>query len=314
MREVEFIAQLRALVQDPVAGLDPEAKAALLAGAAEHLRSASTLPGCEIVPFVPGRRPVDEAAHPWLGSSDQAALILAEDDERDNVAYVLLDVTRGDAAHPELDVTLSFVGIDGSLDGAPIPGWDRRPLRPEAFAPGEVARLRETVLGDATRLALAIAPRRDLLPGESWSWSQLDARTRAGATDGADPFTFGHLFAQRLRVEVRLLDDGQAVGASAGSLFACDLRRMGSLYRRLLERLVAPDVARQAAAARAADPGAAFHPWYPVLLIGADKADLYGRALPATSSTSAATSPIPAGCCASGCTSSCSRASASWRP
>ena len=49
---------------------------------------------------------------------------------------------------------------------------------------------------------------------------------------------------------------------------------MGSLYERIVERLVKPDTARQA-------PGLshAYHPWFPVLLIGAHKAELYTRAL-----------------------------------
>ena len=50
--------------------------------------------------------------------------------------------------------------------------------------------------------------------------------------------------------------------------------RSGSLYERIVERLVKPDTARQA-------PGLshAYHPWFPVLLIGAHKAELYTRAL-----------------------------------
>ena len=49
---------------------------------------------------------------------------------------------------------------------------------------------------------------------------------------------------------------------------------MGSLYERIVERLVKPDTERQA-------PGLshAYHPWFPVLLIGAHKAELYTRAL-----------------------------------
>src|SRR5438105_2165751 len=41
----------------------------------------------------------------------------------------------------------------------------------------------------------------------------------------------------------------------------------------------ASDAARQAEEARVPDPGVAFHPWYPVLEIGHDKAVLYSRAL-----------------------------------
>ena len=53
----------------------------------------------------------------------------------------------------------------------------------------------------------------------------------------------------------------------------------GLLDERLVERLVAPDTTRQASACGVPDPGAAFHPWYPVLEIGGNKAELYKRAL-----------------------------------
>jgi CRP-like cAMP-binding protein len=279
MREVEFIAALRALVESEVSGLDADGKAAMLVDAGRRLTSGSVPAGCRVVPFVPGRRPVDEASHPWLGSSDQAALILDDEPGRENKAYVLVDVTRGDAQRIELDVSLFFAGPNNEIESDPIPGWDRRPLRPTAFSARHACELREVEIAGSARLALAISPSRDLAPGRGWSWEQLDARVRAGATDGADPYTFGHLFAQQLRVELRLRDGEHAIGAAQGSLFVCDARRLGSLYDRLRERLIGPDVTRQAAAARIADPGHAFHPWYPVLLIGGDKAALYGRAL-----------------------------------
>jgi hypothetical protein len=100
---------------------------------------------------------------------------------------------------------------------------------------------------------LKLTPARDLLPA---------------VIDGEDPFTFGHLFSQRIRVELRAGGE-----YAAHQLLVCDLRRCGSLYARLLERLVAPDAARQGID----DP--AFHPWFPVLTIGSDKAALYTRAL-----------------------------------
>ncbi len=236
MREVEFIAALEALTRAPVGGLDAAGKAALLVAAGERLTAGAEPSACAIVPFVPGRRPTDEAAHPWLGSSDQAALILEHDPPGGNQAYLLLDVTRGDAAKPQLDVTLSFAGIDGSIESEPLPGWDRRPLAPVAFGPPGGPRLVDAAIDGSARLALAISPRRDLVG------------------DGDDPFTFANLFAQQVRVELRLCDDGRPVAAARGSLLVCDARRMGSLYERLIERLVTPDAGRQAAAANVPDP------------------------------------------------------------
>ena len=49
---------------------------------------------------------------------------------------------------------------------------------------------------------------------------------------------------------------------------------MGSLYERIVAQLVIPDTERQVAGL-----SHAYHPWFPVLLIGAHKAELYTRAL-----------------------------------
>jgi CRP-like cAMP-binding protein len=280
--DVDFLARLQALVASNVAGLDAAGKAEILEAAADRLRSEHGIVGCHLVPFIPGWRPTDEASHPWMGSSDQAALILSEGDV-ENVSYVLFDINGGDCANVELDVTLSFSGIDGSVRSQPIPSWERRRVPAMAFQPGADGRPSLGAVDldprDGQRLALGLSPERDLFPGGAWGWEQLDDAIRSGATDGEDPYTFGHLFAQRLRVALRLTEGGVPVAAGSGSLFVCDARRLGSLYKRLIDKLVVPDTRRQAEAARVPDPGAAFHPWYPVLLIGGDKAALYERAL-----------------------------------
>ncbi|MBA3746221.1 MAG: cyclic nucleotide-binding domain-containing protein [Solirubrobacterales bacterium] len=216
-----------------------------------------------IVGFVPGQRPTDEAFHPSLGSSDQAALILGEPTPH-NRAYVLYEISVADTADLQLDVTLTFAGADGSPAREPISGWDRRVVPALVFEVGGdgVPRLTEARPGMSAqeRRVLALSPERDL-----------------GAGD--DPFGFDELFSRQVSVELRLTRGGERVAMARGSLLACDLRRTGSLYERLIERLVAPDTAHQADAAGLADPGVRFHPWYPVLLIGGDKAALYERAL-----------------------------------
>jgi hypothetical protein len=87
-------------------------------------------------------------------------------------------------------------------------------------------------------------------------------------------YSFATLFSQRLGLEVRLTRDGETVASDDGRLEVYDVAQMGSLYERIVERLVKPDTERQA-------PGLshAYHPWFPVLLIGAHKAELYTRAL-----------------------------------
>ena len=230
----------------------------------DELRREGGPAGIQIVPFVRGRRPTDEGRHPGLGSSDHAALVLGGD-ALDNRAYVLF--TRPE--HSEgmsVDVTLSFTGHDGSVSATEIPGWHRRPIELRGFDENGDGSLRPARPGDS-RLVLALDPERDLWPGD------------AAAAGNEDPYGFGHLFLQQVRVELRLLDDALPISTAQTTLDVCDVRRLGSLYDRILERLVKPDVVRQAAAAGVESPGHAYHPWFPVLLIGSDKAALYTRAL-----------------------------------
>jgi CRP-like cAMP-binding protein len=193
------------------------------------------------VPFTPGRRPEDEAVSPGLGSSEDVGVILPGGDE--DTADLLYTLSGSEDVH----VTVSFTGPDGGLAPVPVPGWNDRPLAPVRCGP------------ESDRFVLRLSPARDLLPADV---------LRSGATDGEDPFTFGHQFSQRMLIELRAGEE-----RASTSLFVVDLRRCGSLYARLLERLVAPDTERQGGD----DP--AFHPWYPVLAIGSDKAALYTRAL-----------------------------------
>ena len=223
-----------------------------------RLRRREEQGGIEIVPFVRGRRPTDEARHPGLGSSDAAALLL--DSEEQNRAYILFTLP---AEHEgaTVETTLTFTGHDGCLAPVEIPGWQRRRIELQCFDESGNGSLRPARAGDR-RFVLALEPERDLLSkGEE------------------DLYGFGHLFLQKVRVELRLLNGDAQVSIAETALDVCDVRPLGSLYGRLLWRLVQPDVERQAAAAGTEDVGEAYHPWFPVLMIGSDKAALYTRAL-----------------------------------
>jgi CRP-like cAMP-binding protein len=286
LRETEFLGQLRRLLGSRVRGISDEEKRAIVQRLAVELGDEATAtrpPACHLVPFVAGRRPRDEAAHPGLGSSANAGMILPDSNDG-NVIHVLYRVDHGTELPSHalsgiaLDVTLSFTGPGAS--GVPIPGWYRRPLEPLVFD-DEGRSLRALPIEQATNrtLVLAIAPAEVLLPGLGWAWEDADPAMRATATDDADPFTFGHLFLQELRVDVRLTRDGIPFAAFDAAVDVCDARRFGSLYRRVLERVVVPDTDRQREHARLATLDASHHPWFPVLTIGSDKADLYTRAL-----------------------------------
>jgi hypothetical protein len=263
-----------------------------------------------IVPFMPGRRPTDEARRPGLGSSDRAALVLGPRPV-ENRAYVLFSLPAASEGMT-VDATLTFTGSDGRASPGTIPGWDRRPLELRCFDESGDGSLRPARQGDR-RFVLALAPDIDLWPGEAWEWSEVGPEVREAATGDEDPYGFGHLFVQRLGVELRLMHGAAPVSAARATLDVCDVRRLGSLYARMVERLIEPDADRQATAAGRESPGRAYHPWFPVLHIGSDKAALYTPRWSRTSSTSSAISPTPRGSCASACTSSCSPASASRR-
>ena len=286
LRESEFLGQLRRLLGSRVHGLSEAEKRTIVVRLTDELGetvSETRPPSCWVIPFVTGRRPRDEATHPGLGSSANAAMILPGSNDG-NLTHVLYEVDHGAELPADalrglaLDVTLSFTGP--GTGGAPLPGWYRRPLEPAVFD-ADGGALRTLPIQDATNrtLVLALAPADVLLPGDGWAWEQADPTLRAAATDHADPFTFGHLFLQELRVEIRLTRDGIPIAACYAVIDVCDARRSGSLYQRVLERVVVPDTERQRHKARLAQLDVAHHPWFPVLTIGSDKADLYTRAL-----------------------------------
>ncbi len=291
MREAEFLFQLTMLLDAEVTGLNRDQKIGLIRAVCDEAQRPGTekLPACHVVPFVRGRRPIDEVAHPGLGSSDNTSMILERADAENNQTYLLYHITGLEQYAPEerdsfaLDVTLSFAGTDGSQQTAPIPGWNRRPVEPLVFETGDGSRpaLRAIPLREAggKTLVIALSPDRDFMPGASWRWEDLDEQVREAATDFFDPFTFGHLFSQMLHVALRLAHGHTPVATSQTWIDICDSRRFGSLYQRIVEQLIKPDTERQARAAGVSSLDFAYHPWFPVLQIGSDKAALYAEAL-----------------------------------
>lgn len=131
-----------------------------------------------------------------------------------------------------------------TVDGQPVRGWDR------------------------VSVPLTPAPRQRVVLHPDVDFAGVDLTLTAG-------------FLRRARIDVRALDHDELLAADAAFLDVCDVRLLGSLYQRITERLVAPDLARQARAAGVADPGVAYHPWFPVLLIGSAKVSGYARTLEA---------------------------------
>jgi CRP-like cAMP-binding protein len=129
-----------------------------------------------------------------------------------------------------------------TIDDEPLPGWERRSI--ELTAEG--------------RQRIELWPEEDL--------TGVDLGVTAG-------------FIRRSRLELSVFHEGSTVASDQTWLDVCDVRSLGSLYARVLDRIVAFDTTRQAIAAGVPDPGVAYHPWYPVLKIGGDKAALYMAAV-----------------------------------
>lgn len=297
MREAEFLDQVYRLLAEPVIGLDRLQKLHLIrdiCDEAEAAPSGGQSVTCRVVPTMSGRRPTDEAGHPGLGSSENVGMVLSEegdggDGQRPpNRTYVLFTLGGLEAFSPDeraaiaLDVSVSMSGPDGSLATAPVPGWLRRPIRPMRFELDESgdATLVQVSLAEPIRQPLVLVLEPDeFLPGGAWQWDDLDPLIRQMSTDGDDPFTFGHLFMQVIRVQLRVTHHGVPIASTEASIDLFDGRRSGSLYRRVIERLVVPDAERQAKIAGRPETDLTFHPWFPVLSIGTEKAALYTRAL-----------------------------------
>src|SRR5262249_54491686 len=150
-------------------------------------------------------------------------------------------------------------------DSVPVPGWRDRAVRPLAF---EQARDGVELVESANlegRRVLVLQPERDLVPGEP--------------ANGAGPYAFDQLYTGHVRCELRLWRGDEVVSATTAGIEVYDAHELGSLYQRVLDAIVRPDTQRQFRDRGVAGADPAFHPWFPVLLIGADKAALYKRAL-----------------------------------
>jgi hypothetical protein len=293
MREADFWEQLHGIVNSTVYGLEKDQKIDLIRGACEFyqaLPAGKNIPGITFLPFVTGRRSTDEAAHPGLGSSDHSGMILGEaGTDVQNKIYLLYDLVGLDGLTKEelekitLDCTLSFTGTNGFVVAQPVSGWDKRTVEPAKFSLDEagIPTLQKTSLSDlpTQRLVLSISPEFDLLPWPGPKMDQLDPQIQRRATEAGDAFTFGELFSQMVHVQLRLVRQGLPIAAAQTWVDVCDTRRFTSLYMRVIDRLITSDTQNQAIKAGSLVFDPAYHPWYPVLLIGSEKARQYLRAL-----------------------------------
>lgn len=246
-----------------------------------------------VVPFRSNARPVDEAERPGTGCSEAVAVISSGTARDADLLWILFELTESD------DARSAGLPVEVRISGSYLPGPDSPLLGPVAVPglTGATVAARRVARGHHPRPTLEPAPfaagggaryvaeidvQRELLPGAAgsgWAWSDADAQLRNATPDGADPFTFAHMFKQRLKIDVESYAAGLPVARRSTEVDVFDIARFGSLYDRMINRLVAADTQAQAAARRQSRIYHAYHPWYPVLAIGLAKAKLYMRAI-----------------------------------
>lgn len=213
-----------------------------------------------IIPFHSGGRPTDELHTSGAGCSEHVDYIDSRSSAVDagQELWLLYDVLVPRALIGA-KIRMHAWFIDDQDGDRPVPGIIDLPVplcRMQRLDSGEV-HLAPAVSSTSGRFTAAL-PR--------------DALKRA-ADRGA--FSFIHHYHRRLRVRLSLIAAARVLASDEITVEIFDLGRIGSLYQRILDRLVIPDTAVQARAHGIRDLSPAYHPWFPVLTIGMDKARRY---------------------------------------
>src|SRR5262245_18083467 len=121
---VGSLARLQDVLEARVGEAGAADATAMLRAAADAIEGTGSPLALRIVPFVPGRRPEHEAAHPGLGSSEEVAVILPGG--QDDPACVLFTLPAAGLAGVSVQSAVAFRGPDGRMEPEPV--WDWRDL------------------------------------------------------------------------------------------------------------------------------------------------------------------------------------------
>lgn len=236
-------------------------------------------PGLRLIPFRSGARPGHEALAPGEGCSLHIGLFDSRRTagQEGGALWLLYALHPGLGHHrvrEPLRVRMSvWLLPDSPEDGGPraLPGLlcHEVPLcqpscaRSSALVPAEVP-----APGVSQGSYVAALPYAAVLEGLA----------RLGAA-GAGAFSLAHLFHRRFQVVLELCAGDRVLAGDSTQVELYDLGGFGSLYQRVLDRLVRPDAVAQLARWGSRGLSVAHHPWFPVLTIGMDKARLYLEAL-----------------------------------
>jgi hypothetical protein len=277
----EFRAALKRVMMEDVEGLGFQERIAAARSYLDELwlrpdpgaASVVAPPTLRMVPFQPGRRPLDESLHPRSGSSEKIGFLGMEGAgdqvlllyELENLDVGLLRArAAGDASPFEVAMRCEWLPDDPSETPEPVPGLEREPVPLQ-------------VIGSSFP-ALALEPGRFDDARKLRYVAALDPDRQLQQAD-EDRFGFARLFRRNVGVTLMLRQHGREVAEDSCQLELFHTGRFGSLYRRVLDDLVMRDAAQQAERLGAEDLGCEYHPFFPVLVIGMRKADLYMRAI-----------------------------------
>lgn len=296
MDRSEFLSTLRYLLFSSVEGWTEEEKREVLERFVSSLREgkAALTPSLRGIPFVRGRRPIDEIHYPGYGSSEHVGLLVGGKASGGNSLFLLFQVedpqrVLGEGDTYRLRVSMSLEDPEEPEKRYPFPEGSEHGVEAGRLVLSERGEIEVSPVSVSEwsrgRLALAIKPDAMFLAEGREVWGGKDGESWGGAaileeaTEEGDLFTFGHLFHQKVRVEVGLIQGDVPISEESFEVELYDARRFGSLYERIVEKVIKPDTLRQAKEAGVLAIDHSYHPWYPVLSIGKEKADLYMRAL-----------------------------------
>jgi len=271
----EYLKALNQLIKIDVENVDHSEKADLIRKHIDMFQSDKDLLGynVQIVPFVPGRRSFDEALYPGLGSSEDIALYSPDFEESVDILYRVFKEMKTVHHFPEnakLYATISL--LDHKYKWlANLPGWHNRSITPsrqgDEVKKGMLneAYLTEDMISEAYTIKLPTQELYDLV-------FQLNGHD--------DYFGFASMFFERFKIQLDLEIEGAKVSSDFHYFEVYNEPLFGSLYKRIVEKLVAVDVKEQLAAANhTSEVSMRYHPWFPVLCIGTEKAHLYMKAI-----------------------------------
>ena len=233
-------------------------------------------------------RPADEAEHAGSGCTDSLGLIDSTLSDEEDALWLLFRLDDDEQLDATADrrVSLSAWFMPGPGQSVAARGTgavaDRLAVSPHSVGeprhPRPLRHRTDFQLGAPNAYVARVTPRRQLLPASaagSWAWDDGDPLLHSATPDGSDPFTFAHLFKQRLKVELTLTVGDELAARKATELDVFDIDRFGSLYERLVTRLIRMDTQAQVRREGVSRVHEAYHPWYP----GLHKARLYLRAV-----------------------------------